>query len=149
MDFVLRDALTEDLPVLQDVYRRASLSNEHDRDNLLRHPEFLVYSRRACAEARVRVAVGASRVVAGFAATRHIAGHLELVDLFVSPGWVRKGIGSLLIEDAKVYAVANSIARIEVDGNPHALLFYQNVGFIDDGEVQTELGPGHRLHLDV
>ena len=34
-----------DLPACSGVYRRASLSNAGDRDNLLAHPEYLTWDR--------------------------------------------------------------------------------------------------------
>jgi hypothetical protein len=41
------------------------------------------------------------------------------------------------------------LTRIEVTANPHALAFYENVGFVLDGTTETRFGPGHRMHLDV
>jgi hypothetical protein len=39
---IIRTAGQDDLPRLQSVYRRSSLSNEGDREALLQRPEYLV-----------------------------------------------------------------------------------------------------------
>jgi hypothetical protein len=36
-----------------------------------------------------------------------------------------------------------------VTANHHALAFYEKVGFVADGEVETRFGAGLRMHLDV
>ena len=55
---VIRLGVPADLPAASDVYRRASLSNAGDRDNLLAHQEHLVLGPEGLAEGRTYVAVG-------------------------------------------------------------------------------------------
>ena len=57
IDFRLRLATSHDLPALKDLFRRSSLSNEGDSQNLLAHPDALEFSGRPVEEGRVRVAV--------------------------------------------------------------------------------------------
>jgi ribosomal protein S18 acetylase RimI-like enzyme len=140
----IRAAVIEDLSSLRDVFRRASLSNDGDRDALLAHPEVLDFSSIAVDEGRTRVAVADGRIV-GFAT---LLGS-ELEDLFVDPDWMRRGIGRSLVDDAIAIAGAQGATRIEVTGNDHALGFYERVGFVRDGTVQTEFGQGSRMHLDL
>ena len=45
-----------DLPAAADVYRRASLSNAGNRDDLLAHPEYLILAPEGLAEGRTYVA---------------------------------------------------------------------------------------------
>jgi hypothetical protein len=56
MDFLLRDATSDDLPRLQEIFRRSSLSNEGDRPALVDHPEALVYAASSLSAGRARVA---------------------------------------------------------------------------------------------
>ena len=149
IDLLLRHAVTGDLPVLQDLFRRSSLSNDDDRPILLRHPEALRFTETALLRGRCRVAVTGGAMVVGFATTVAAGDRLELEDLFVAPEWMRRGVGRALIDDAVAHAQASGIDRIEVDGNPHALEFYAAAGFVVDAEIRTELGTGYRLHLDV
>jgi predicted N-acetyltransferase YhbS len=149
MELAIRHAVADDLPALQQVFRRSSLSNEHDREILLRHPEALDFSASSLAVGRVRVASVDSGAIIGFVTSMYIERGLELQDLFVDPAWFRRGVGRALIEDVVVSAKAEGITRVEVIGNPHALAFYSEVGFEVDNEVQTELGFGYRLHFDV
>jgi len=80
--FRLRDATQDDLPRLQEVFRRASLSNEGDRTVLIEHPEALVFATTSQFGARVRVATVEPDLIVGFATTVPEHGRLELVDLF-------------------------------------------------------------------
>jgi GNAT superfamily N-acetyltransferase len=143
-DLLIRVAALDDMPALRDLFRRSSLSNDGDRDVLLAHPEALDFSAVAVAEDRTRVAVTEGRVV-GFAT---LLGS-ELEDLFVDPDWMRRGIGRTLVLDAIASARVQGLKRIGVTANDHALAFYRRVGFVLDGTVGTDFGPGSRMHVDL
>jgi GNAT superfamily N-acetyltransferase len=140
-DLVIRSAVIDDVDTLRDVFRRASLAIEGDRDLITAHPEWLVWDDAMLPFARVAVVDG--RVV-GFASARLVDDFLELEDLFTDPDWMRQGIASDLIED-----IARLGVRVEVTANPHAMGFYESVGFIASGVANTEGGPAPRMHLDV
>src|ERR1700729_2121959 len=81
---MIRLGTPADLAAAADVYRRASLSNAGDRDNLLAHPEYLVLGSEGLAEGRTHVAVEDGALV-GFASWIEAGGLVELEDLFVDP----------------------------------------------------------------
>jgi ribosomal protein S18 acetylase RimI-like enzyme len=147
-DFSIRTARTADVAMLRDVYRRASLSNDGDRADLLANPDALEFAEAPVHDGRTRVALEDERVV-GFATTRQMDSAVELDDLFVDPARMRRGIGHALVVDAAETTRALGVARLEVTANGHALDFYQAAGFQLDGVVQTQFGSGHRMHLDV
>jgi len=146
---LLRTAVADDLPVLRDVFRRASLGNPGDAEVLLAHPEALVLPDAEVLAGRTRVAVTDEGTVVGFVTVLGDGPVRELEDLFVDPEAQRRGIGAELVADAVSRARADGATRLEVTGNPHAAAFYARVGFERDGEVRTELGPGIRMHLDL
>jgi len=146
---VIRDSVPADLDALRDVYRRSSLSNDDDRASLLAHPEVLEFPGPATDDGRTRVAVTGDGRLVGFATTLIAGDAAELDDLFVDPGWMRRGIGRALVLDAIEIARDRGAGRVEVTANPHALVFYQRAGFTVDHEVQTQFGPGSRMHVDV
>jgi GNAT superfamily N-acetyltransferase len=146
--FVIRDAEPADLAALRDVYRRASLSNEGDRANLLANPDALEFPGLGGDDRRTRVATADGRVV-GFATSVPAGDVIELDDLFVDPGWMRRGAARALVLDAMAIARGLGTGRIEVTANQHALVFYRKAGFVADNEVRTRFGPGIRMHLDV
>jgi GNAT superfamily N-acetyltransferase len=148
MAFVIRDAMPADLAALRDVYRRASLSNEGDRETLLANPDALEFPGLGGDDRRTRVATADGRV-AGFATSVPAGDVVELDDLFVDPGRMRQGAGRALVLDAVAIARELGAGRVEVTANPHALVFYGKAGFIAGHEVQTRFGPGLRMHIDV
>lgn len=147
-DFEIRTAGAQDLPALQDVFRRASLSNADDVDALLTHPEVLVFAGDHVDAGRTRVATRDGQVV-GFATAQRTDDGYELDDLFVDPDWMRRGVARLLVGDAVSSARSDGVTRIDVTANPHAAQFYESVGFVSDGPVETLFGAATRMHLTV
>jgi len=149
--FSIRTANLADVPAIADIFRRASLSNEGDRDHLLAHPELLAFDDLPVRQGRTRIAVASDddKRIVGFATTRDLdVNAIEVDDLFTDPDWMRQGVGRLLIEDVAAAARARHIARVEVSANPHALRFYEATGFVEHGEVATLFGSAIRMHLD-
>ena len=136
------------MAALRDVFRRSSLSNDDDRMNLLAHPEVLELSDEGVTDGRMRVAEADGRVI-GFATWLGTGDVTEIEDLFVDPDWMRRGVGRALVQDLIGLARQRGVRRVEVTGNPHARAFYESVGFTHDHEVDTEFGPGLRMHLDL
>jgi ribosomal protein S18 acetylase RimI-like enzyme len=142
----IRDPVPDDLDALRGVFRRSSLSNEGDREALLAHPEALELELPEPADGVVRVGQLEGRV-AGFATARlRPGGPVELVDLFVDPSWMRRGVGRALVADVQAMAHARGTSVVVV-ANPHALAFYERVGFVAEGQAETEFGPGIKMRI--
>ena len=97
----------------------------------------------------MRVATVHSDLIVGFATTLPEHGIIQLVDLFTDPDWMRRGVATALIADIAEFATTMNVGRLSVVGNPHALDFYDRVGFIADGHVATEFGQGFRMPLTL
>lgn len=144
----IRDAEPDDIGRLREVFRRSSLSNDGDRPHLLAHPDALELSDLAVTDGRTRVAV-AGGCVAGFASWAAGVGDVtEIEDLFVDPGWMRRGIGRALVEDQLGLARDRGVSRVEVTANPEAAAFYAKLGFVEGRQVQTRFGPAALMYLD-
>jgi GNAT superfamily N-acetyltransferase len=138
----------DDLPAAGDVYRRASLSNAGDRDNLLAHPEYLVLGPEGLAEGRTYVAEEGGAVV-GFATWAWDDGCFELEDLFVDPQWRRRGIAAALVGRIVEILGERGVRCLEVTANPHAEGFYSAAGFVDCGVAETQFGDAPRKRLTI
>jgi ribosomal protein S18 acetylase RimI-like enzyme len=143
---MIRLGTSADLAAAASVYRRASLSNTGDRDNLLAHQEYLILGPEGLAEGRTHVAEEDGSVV-GFATWAETAGTIELEDLFVDPRYMRRGLASALVSRIAEVLRARGAERLEVTANPHALGFYRAVGFIECGTAETDLGAAPRMVL--
>jgi GNAT superfamily N-acetyltransferase len=146
--WTIRPAVADDLAAVGEVFRRASLANEGDREALLAHPEVLDFDGADRLDGCTRVAVADGAVI-GFISVVHGDGTAELEDLFVDPDWMRRGVATDLVRHEADRAAAEGITRIGLTANPHALAFYESVGFVVDGEEQTRFGPAARMHLDI
>jgi GNAT superfamily N-acetyltransferase len=145
---MIRLGTPADLPAAAGVYRRASLSNEGDRDNLLAHPEHLILGPEGLAEGRMYVAEEDGSVV-GFATWADASGTVELEDLFVDPGWRRRGIATALVSRIVDVLRARGVQYLEVTANPHAEGFYSAAGFIDCGVANTDFAVAPRKRLAI
>ena len=145
---VIRLGTPADLAAAASVYRRASLSNAGDRDNLLAHPESLILGPEGLAEGRTHVAEEDGWLV-GFATWVETAGTMELEDLFVDPDRMRRGIATALVNRIAEVLRARGVERLEVTANPHALGFYRAAGFIDCGVAETDFGAAPRMVLAI
>ena len=145
---MIRPGVLADLPAAAEVYRSASLSNAGDRDNLLAHPEHLILRPEGLAEGRTYVAEEDGLLV-GFATWIEADGTIELEDLFVHPGWMRRGIGTALISRIAGVLRVRGVQRLEVTANPDALGFYDAAGFIDCGVAETDFGAAPRMVLVI
>ncbi len=145
---MIRPGVLADLPAAAEVYRSASLSNAGDRDNLLAHPEHLILGPEGLAEGRTYVAEEDGLLV-GFATWIEADGTIELEDLFVHPGWMRRGIATALISRIAGVLRVRGVRRLEVTANPDALGFYDAAGFIDCGVAETDFGAAPRMVLVI
>jgi ribosomal protein S18 acetylase RimI-like enzyme len=145
---MIRLGTSADLAAATDVYRRASLSNAGDRDNLLAHPDYLILGPEGLAEGRTYVAERDGSLV-GFATWAETAGTIELEDLFVDPGYMRRRIATALVNRVTDVLRARGVKRLEVTANPHALRFYRAAGFTDCGVAETEFGIAPRMVLAI
>ena len=145
---MIRLGTPADLSTASGVYRRASLSNAGDRDNLLAHQEYLILGPEGLAEGRTYVAEENGSVV-GFATWAEADGTTELEDLFVDPGWRRHGIATALVSRIVDVLQARGVRCLEVTANPHAQGFYSAAGFIDCGIAETDFGAAPRKRLTI
>jgi ribosomal protein S18 acetylase RimI-like enzyme len=143
---MIRLGTSADLGAASGIYRRASLSNAADRDNLLAHPEYLILGPEGLAGGRTHVAEQNGMLV-GFATWAETAGTMELEDLFVDPDYMRRGIATALVSRIAEVLRARGAERLEVTANPHALGFYRAVGFTDCGIAKTDFGAAPRMVL--
>jgi len=145
---MIRLGVPADLPAASDVYRRASLFNAGDRNDLLAHPEYLILGPDGLARGRTYVAEEDGLLV-GFATWIEVGGTVELEDLFVDPDWMRRGIATALVNRIAKVLRARGVEFLEVTANPHALGFYRALGFVDRGVAETVFGPAPRMVLAI
>jgi GNAT superfamily N-acetyltransferase len=100
------------------------------------------------AEGRTYVAEEQGSLV-GFATWIDARGVFELEDLFVDPGWRRRGIAAALVGRIAQVLRARGVQRLEVTANPHAMGFYRAAGFTDCGVTDTVFGTAPRMALAI
>ena len=73
-----------------------------------------------------------------------VSGVASAIFVTIANAWMNSPTGFELAD-----GTPHNIDPAAVIANPHALAFYEAVGFVADGLVPTRFGPGHRMHLDV
>jgi len=78
-------------------------------------------------------AIGSGRMLAD--------GHVGRVA--VLPEWRKQKVGSTIMEAFLEYAVAHDYKQVDVDAQTHAMCFYRNFGFVEEGDVFMDAGLPH------
>jgi GNAT superfamily N-acetyltransferase len=138
----VRFALSHEWQALEDLQRRASLANEHDRDALLAHPDAIELPAAQIEARQVLVAKIANSLVGFAAVLPRQDGDAELDGLFVEPDIWRIGVGRALVDASCKLAKEMGAAALHVVGNPHALGFYLACNFEVLGSSATRFGSG-------
>jgi GNAT superfamily N-acetyltransferase len=146
VSLTIRYAVMSDMAELRGIFRRASLSNENDREHLVANPESLVLAEDGVRERRTRVALDTKGSIIGFASYLISGNVAELDDLFVDPPWMRHGVGRDLVVDISSLVLELHFESLEVTANPHAMAFYEHMGFVAERLVDTEFYPAARMH---
>lgn len=131
---LIRSGAIEDLPLLVDIQRRASLKGypEPMRTLLESRPELISesFQRQWFADDQVRVASREQRIVGFAVLERSGSDEGEMIALFVEPDCWRTGVGKALVDTLVALASRRGERRIVVTANPLALDFYAAAGFI-------------------
>ena len=145
---VIRLGTPADYPAVAALFRRASLFNDGDRDDLLANPQHLVLQPDGLEQGRTHVAERHGSII-GFASWVKAAETVELEDLFVEPTSMRRGVATALVACIVDVLRSQGVSCLEVTANPHALGFYRHVGFRDIGTATTEFGEAPRMALII
>jgi GNAT superfamily N-acetyltransferase len=135
----IRLARPEEREELEALQRRASLALPDYREQLEANPDAIHLPPAQVANGQVVVAELDGRIV-GFAAV--VGGELD--GLFVEPDLWRRGVGTVLVDEATHQARRKGLA-LTVIANPAARHFYERCGFSLEGEARTRFGPGFRM----
>jgi GNAT superfamily N-acetyltransferase len=145
---VIRLGTPADYSAVAAVFRRASLFNDGDRDDLLAYPQHLVLQPDGLEQGRTYVVETHGSVI-GFASWVTTAETVDLEDLFVEPTWMRRGVATALVARIVDVLCSQGVSCFEVTANPHALGFYRHMGFRDIGTTMTQFGQAPRMALVV
>lgn len=145
----LRFADPCEVKALEELQRRAALETADYREQILAHPDAIELPESAVRAKRVRVAVRHGEIAGFCTLLRGEARSAELDGLFVKPELFGSGIGRAMMNDAFSLAASEGISDIQVTANPRAIGFYEKLGFVGTGVVQTRFAPALRMQLSL
>jgi GNAT superfamily N-acetyltransferase len=146
---IIRDAAPFEAGALEDLQRRASDVWEQFRERLAAHPDAIELPAAFIENGWVRLATSGDGTLLGFSVViPSSSGAHELDGLFVEPWAMGRGVGRALVEDAATSASAVGAEALEVTAGP-AQGFYQKVGFVVSGVVQTRFAPAVRMRREL
>jgi GNAT superfamily N-acetyltransferase len=110
---------------------------QHWNESLTITPEFIRSNE-------VYAAVSGGELIAFYALTGK-GRKVELEHLWVSPGWIGKGIGRVLFEHAMLEAASGGADAVEIEADPNAEGFYELMGARRIGENVYEFEGRERV----
>lgn len=145
----IRTATPSERKELEALQRRASLTNEGDREALLANPDAIEIPLEQIAAGRVFVSEMSGATVGFSAIEPRLDGGTELDALFVDPNARRRGVGRLMVEYCAGVARERGSKALHVIGNPHAKDFYHACGFKQIGMTETRFGVGMLMRKEL
>jgi GNAT superfamily N-acetyltransferase len=110
----------------------------------------LVVSEARCASGLVVVAQEDDASLAGFYELDDLSRELpegELLNLFIAPEHIRKGIGTVLLREAMRHASTLGMTSLRIESDPYAEDFYLGMGAQRVGETPSLSIPGRVIPL--
>lgn len=96
--------------------------------------------------------VEVDHMLAGYGCLALLEDGLYIDDLFIDPPFIGRGCGRALAQHLHARAVARGSAQLYVVADPNAVDFYARMGFVSDGEVESDAIGGRmlpRMRLDL
>lgn len=145
-DVEIRPARADDLAVLSELALRSKGYWGYDPGFLAAcRAELTITPDRLKSEA-IRVATHRDGPI-GFCAVRARDQSAELMDLFVEPAFIGRGVGRLLWNAAVAEAGRLGRQRLLIESDPHAEAWYRRRGAVVIGQAPSGSIPGRTLPL--
>jgi GNAT superfamily N-acetyltransferase len=142
----IRDALIDDAEELTELALRSKAHWGYDAGFMEACRPELTVSRDRVLEQTIRV-VESDGTIIGFASIRGEGSTWELLDLFVEPEHIGRGVGRALWEDAVSIARRGQGLVLRIEADPNAEPWYRRRGAVRIGEVPSGSIPGRVLPL--
>jgi N-acetylglutamate synthase-like GNAT family acetyltransferase len=144
MSIVIRPATNDELPALGDLCMRSKAVWGYDDKFMQACRDELSFKLPDLQLTVIAVAVECGDVI-GVVQVKVSDGQADLLKLFVEPGKLRSGIGTLLLAWATSVARDMGASRLFIDADPDAAPFYRRMGAIDVGVAPSSSIPGRTL----
>jgi GNAT superfamily N-acetyltransferase len=148
-DFIARKAKPTEAGAISDLAFRSKAHWGYDAGFMNKCRDDLTITPEDCSTGLVVVATTTNGELAGFYKLTGKAPKGRLSDLFVDPSQIGKGLGKILLNEAKKHAVNLGFEELEIHSDPHAEDFYLHMGAERVGEIPSSSIPGRSLPLLV
>lgn len=138
----IRPAKVEEAQKLTQLNLRSKAFWGYDESFIQKYTWELTITPKFIEEHPTFVMISDDKIIGYYMFMKRSEERVELEYLFVEPDWIGKGIGRILIEHAKTYALSNAFREIVILADPHAKPFYLSKGAIQIGEKESLSIPG-------
>ncbi len=144
---ILREPTPSELPALTSLCQRSKAHWGYPADMLKAFADELTVTPQDLAEDAIMLAED-KRGLAGVVQVSKQGDDAVLEKLFVEPERLGEGTGKILYVWACRVARENGAKHLVIDSDPDAATFYQHMGAVQDGTVESGSIPGRQLpHL--
>jgi len=143
----IRIAATHEAKVLTDLCLRSKAHWGYPKTYVDLYTPALIVTSEYIENNACFVAVNSTGAIVGFSALVITPPPANIEFLFVEPGVIGGGVGRTLLTHTLDHARNSGCTQVEVESDPHALIFYQRMGGIHFGDKPSTVIAGRLLPM--
>ncbi|AYM99311.1 GNAT family N-acetyltransferase [Chryseobacterium sp. 3008163] len=132
-------ANTDDDKILTEITKRSKAYWGYSEEQMSRWSDLLTITSEYIDKNQVYKLIVNQSIIAYYSYFEIENKNVRLDNLFVSPEYIGKGYGKLLMNDFILKIKQSEKIRIILDADPNAQKFYESFGFIKIGESETSV----------
>lgn len=135
----IENATANDNEILTVLTKKSKAYWGYSEEQIEMWSEVLTISKEYIATKSVYKLVVNNEIVGYYSFFHESEETIELDNLFVWPDFIGKGFGQILMKDFLLRLENSGIKKVVLDAEPKAEKFYERIGFVKVGEIQTSI----------
>jgi len=135
----IENATANDNEILTVLTKKSKAYWGYSEEQIEMWSEVLTISKEYIATKSVYKLVVNNEIVGYYSFFHESEETIELDNLFVWPDFIGKGFGQILMKDFLLRLENSGIKKVVLDAEPKAEKFYEKIGFVKVGEMETSI----------
>jgi N-acetylglutamate synthase-like GNAT family acetyltransferase len=135
----IEKASVNDCQILTEITKKSKAHWGYSEEQIKKWTPFLTISKEYILTNSVYILTQAEQILGYYSYFNNEDNSITLDNLFITPKYIRKGLGKLLMEDFINRMKNTNCKKIILHADPNSEGFYQKLGFQKIGKFQTSI----------